>query len=117
MSDLGTAVSVHRADGRDTTPEDRAVLKMAIERVRNPRPDRSGPFDHFLFKIGGSWRRGSQGLFVILTQYWLGDEKGNDGLDGEQLLDRDRPEAERFAEQLQEVLGDDYVVERLCDFW
>ena len=112
MSDLGTAVVIHRAAGHGVEAGDRAAVKEAIERVRNPRPDRIGPYDHFLFQFGGN-----REILVILTQYWLGDEEGNDGLDGEQLLDRDRPEAERFAEALREELGEEYVVELLCNFW
>jgi hypothetical protein len=118
MSDLGTAVIISREDGRSTDGEDRAVVRAAVERIRNPRPDRIGPYDHFVFQFGGgSDPEGSEGILVILTQYWLGDEEGNDGLEGEQLLDRDRPEAEQFAEELREALGEEYVVELLCDFW
>jgi hypothetical protein len=118
MSDLGTAVAVHRADGRNTDAADRTTVRSAVERVRDPRPDRIGPYDHYLFHFGGSaGRQGRRGVLVILTQYWLGDRAGNDGLDGEQLLDRDRPEAERFAEALRAALGGAYVVELLCGFW
>jgi hypothetical protein len=54
---------------------------------------------------------------VGLTEYWLGDDEGNEGLDDEVLLERDRPIAERFGEELQEKLGPEFEVEVYCGQW
>ena len=62
-------------------------------------------------------RHGSEGILIILTEYWGGDDEGNDGLDAEALVEWDRPLAEQFGERLQEGLGGAFVVEVYCGDW
>lgn len=115
VSDFGSMVKVWRSDGRGVRPEDEASLRAAIRAVQGEsRRDRFGPYDDFEFRIGGYSRLGGvEGLFVGLTAYFVGDE----GLDPEVILARERPRTEQFADELQRALGDEYEVAPYTDHW
>jgi hypothetical protein len=111
VSDFGTAVVVSRADGGEFARRDEAVLRLAVAILRSAFP----PFE---FQFGGS----ENGALLILTQYWLllDGVSGHPGASPEQLLSRDRPLAERFAQILRGSLGGDgesYEVEFICGYW
>ncbi len=112
MSDFGTMATVHRENGDSTTPADEALIKQIVKELVVPFPDRINDFASFNLRFGGSSRHGgSEGVMVGLTEYWVGDKQGNEGLDDEVLIERDRPLAEQFAERLLEKLGPDFQVE------
>lgn len=118
MSDFGTMVTVHRANGESTTPSDEVLIKHIAKELVAPYADRINDFAAFTLQFGGSSRHGgSQGVMVGLTAYWLGDDEGNEGLGDEALIERDRPFAERFGEHLQESLGQEFQVEVYCGHW
>jgi hypothetical protein len=118
MSDFGTMVTVHRSDGGSVTPEDVTRIKQLGKALIYSEEDRISDYADFNMRFGGSHALdGSEGVMIGLTEYWLGDDEGNEGMEAEALIERDRPLAERFAEELQENLGQDYKVESYCDHW
>jgi hypothetical protein len=118
MSDFGTMVTIHRTNGENTTPADEDLIKTIANDLAAPSRDRINDFADFSLQLGGSSRYGgSQGVSVSLTDYWVGDDDGNDRLDSEVLIERDRPLAESFGEQLQERLGSEFEVEVYCGDW
>lgn len=111
-------VTVHRTDGASTTAADDVLIERVAKDLVYGQLDRIGEFAHFNLRFGGSSKLdGSEGVSVGLTEYWLGDDEGNEDLDSEVLIERDRPPAERFAEELQERLGAEFKVEAYCDHW
>ena len=117
MSDFGAMVSVHRADGTSTTPADEALIKQIAGEIAAPRDDCISEFADFDLRFGGSLGEVSEGVMVGLTEYWVGNEDGNEGLEDQALIERDRPIAERFAEQLQAKLGDVFQFQAYCGDW
>lgn len=120
MSDFGCMVLVHRVDGTDVTPADETLVKRAAKDLVIGPGDRLSDFADYELKFGGSAsspEAAGEGVMVGLTEYMVGDEIGNDGWDEEAILARDRPLAERFGEELQEIIGPAYTVQTCCDFW
>lgn len=118
MSDFGTMALIHRADGVDVSGADESNLKKAIAELQNVERDRIGPYEHFAFRIGSSSRPdGGEGYCLTLTEYWLGDDEGNEGLDSEVLLARDESDARQCCDDLVRLLGADYTVDLVCDHW
>jgi len=118
MSDFGTMVTIHRANGASTTAEDEAVIKRLAKALVFGEQDRVSDYGDFNLRFGGSsGLDGSEGVMIGLTEYWVGDDEGTEGLEAEVLIERDRPPAERFAEELQEKLGPEFKVEAYCGDW
>jgi hypothetical protein len=111
-------LTVHRADGSSTTAADEALVKRVAKDLASGEPDRLSDYADFNLRFGGSEALdGSQGVLVGLTEYWLGDDERNEGLDSEVLIERDRPTAERFGEAMQAKLGAQFKVEVYCGHW
>lgn len=118
MSDFGTMVTIHRVDGTDMTIEDNALIKRTVKELVFGKEDQLSDYADFNLRFGGSSALdGSEGIMIGLTEYWLGDDEGNEGLQDEVLIERDRPTAERFAEELQEKVGTSFKVETYCGHW
>ncbi len=97
---------------------DEVRVKQVARQLVSYKPDRISEYADFNLRFGGSSALdGSHGIMIGLTEYWLGDDEGNDGLDSEVLIARDTPLAERFAEELQETLGEEFEVEPYCGDW
>ena len=97
---------------------DEALIKRVAKELVLGGRDRLSDYADFNLRFGSSSASdGSEGVMVGLTEYWLGDEESTGGLDGEVLIERDRPMAERFAGELQEKLGDEFKVEAYCGYW
>lgn len=118
MSDFGTMLLVHRCDGDEVLDADEALLNDAIKQLKTVERDRIGPYEHLLFKIGSSSRlEGGDGFCATLTEYWVGGDEGNDGLGPDAVLARDQPEADQCGDDLGRLLGSDYTVDLVCDYW
>ena len=118
MSDFGTHLTVHRTNGSSTTDAEEATVKALVKEMTSPHKDRINVYSDFNLRFGGSSNLdGSNGICVGLTEYRLGDDERNEGLDDEVLIARDCPTAERFGEELQQKLGSDYIVEVYCGHW
>ena len=107
MSDFGTMALIHRQDGADVSDSDRAALEDAIAKVQTVERDRMGRYGHFSFRIGVSagQRDGGKGFCLTFTEYWIGDDEVNEGLDSEALLARDEPDARQCCDDLEGHLG------------
>jgi len=111
-------VIVRRANGVSTTAVDEALVKHTAKELVFGEQDRLSDYADFNLRFGGSRSlEGTEGVMVGLTEYCLGDDDGNDGLEDEVLIARDRPVAEQFAEELQDRLGPDFEVEAYCGHW
>jgi hypothetical protein len=118
ISDFGTMVTVHRTNSESATESDLSLVEKTAKELVAPFDDRINDFAAFNLSFGGSSTGGgSEGILVILTEYWLGDDEGNEGLEDEVLIERDRPLAERFGELLQKKLGAEFEVEVYCGHW
>jgi hypothetical protein len=118
MSDFGTLVTVHRVDGISTSTADESLIKRASKELVYGENDRLSDYADFNLRFGSSNRtNGGNGIMVGLTEYMVGDDEGNDGLEDEVLIERDRPLAEQFGEALQELIGSEFTVEIYCGHW
>jgi len=110
---------IHRVDGTDVSDADESNLKNAIAKLQTVERDRIGPYEHFSLRIGGSASHGDvgEGFCLTFTEYWLGDDEGNEGLDSEVLLGRDEPDARQCCDDLGRLLGPEYAVDLVCDHW
>ncbi len=116
---FGACVSVYRADGQTTGPDDDRRVQAAARSLQFAEPDRIGPYDHLNLRFGGARRTdGLRGLSVGLTEYFKDDtESGNVGLNPTAIIERERPVAEQFAEALATVLGEEYEVSPFSGYW
>jgi hypothetical protein len=118
MSDSGTMVTIHRIDGTSTTASDLNSIKRISKDMVIGEDGRLSDYADFNLRFGGSRSRsGSEGIMIGLTEYFLGDDEGNEGLEDEVLIARDTPLAERFGEELQEKLGSEFEVKVYCGQW
>ncbi len=116
-TDFGSHVSVFRADGQPTNPEDERRIRSAARSLQFTRPDRIGPFDHFDLRFGGAHRlEGGWGVAVFLSGYFIGDDEGNDGLAPDVIIAREHSVTEQFADELEALLGEGYEVAPYCGY-
>lgn len=108
MSDYGSSVEVYRTDRRPPSVEEERKVTAAARSLQFTYPDRIGPYDEFDLRFGTAFRGGVEGLSVILSGYLVGDDEGNDGLDPEVIIAREKPLVEQFARDLKRVLGREY---------
>src|ERR1700722_14667825 len=98
MSDFGTMATVHRADGASTSPSDEALIKRIAQELIASEPDHISEFADFNLRFGGSsLMDGSRGIMVGLTEYWASDHVNDDAFDSDAVIERDRPQAEKFG--------------------
>ena len=94
------------------------LVKRISKEIVFREQDRISDYADFNLTFGGSSDAGgSEGILIILTEYWVGDDEGNQGLEDEVLIERDRPAAEKFAEELNQELGNDFRVKVYCGHW
>src|ERR1700741_3146084 len=118
MSDFGTLVTIHRANGTPATAADEALIKRLAKDLVFDEQDHLSEYADFNLRFGSARAEdGSEGVMVGLTEYWLGDDDGTEGLDTQGLIAGDGPAAEQFAEELQERLGPEFKVEAYCGHW
>ncbi len=80
--------------------------------------DRISDYADYELRFGGSRSmNGGEGVMVGLTDYFIDDDIGNDGMSDDALIARDRPLAEQFGEELQELLGHEFTVKVYCGHW
>jgi hypothetical protein len=118
LSDFGSYVAVHRFDGQSLTSGDEKRIQAAARSLQFSRKDHIGPYDEFDFRFGYAQNEsGSTGLSIGLTDYFIGDEEGNNGLDPDVIIAREEPVAGRFAEDLSEILDGDYRCTSYSGYW
>jgi hypothetical protein len=118
MSDFGTMLTVHRIDGAPTSASDLIMIKRLSKELVLVEDDRLSDYADFDLSFGTSdGGEAGDGMLVMLTQNWLADDQGNDGMQDESLIERDRPLAERFGEELQEKIGSEYKIKVYCGHW
>ena len=116
MSDFGTMIDVMRRDGANTSERDRAALDQAIRPLAASGEHTDFTANPFVFRVGESRSlEGTQGLHVLLSEYWLDDEGG--GFEPDELLESDERSAQAVLEALSEALGPDYRLELIADHW
>ncbi len=117
-SNYGCWIEAYRSNVSSLTSADVTAVKSAIEGLLRAERDRISPYCEFEFRYGGSQRiDGSDGLLIMLSEYWIGDERRNDGCDPEVLVQRDYPLAQEVADGLQRQLGESFQVEARCGGW
>lgn len=111
MSDFGSHVAVYRTDRKNATKDDERRVRTAARSLQFTSVDRIGPFDEFDLRFCGSHRAdGTQGVAVILSSYYVGEDERNDGLEPEVIMAREAPVAEQFADELERLLGSEFEV-------
>lgn len=118
MSDFGSSVCVYRIDGVPPSETDERQVKAAAKGLQFADRDRIGPYDEFELRFGAARDvEGVEGLSVLLSGYFDGDDEGNGGLDPEVIIARETPIAEQFAEDLERALGRTYRTFAYSGFW
>jgi hypothetical protein len=118
MSDFGSMATVHRSDGASTSTSDESLIKSAAQKLVLGERDRISDFAEFNLRFGGSSQMdGSRGIMIGLTEYWASDHVNDEAFDSEAVIERDRPLAERFGQQLQDEVGPIFKVEVYCGEW
>lgn len=110
--DYFSCVTIFRCNGQPIGVEEERRLFEAAKSLQFRERDRIGLFDEFDLKLGGARNEnGVVGIMVSMSGYFTDDDAGNEGLEVEVLIERERPLVEQFAVELATIIGPSYEVE------
>jgi hypothetical protein len=118
MSDFGAHVTVYRVDGRAPTEDDERRVESVARALQFVYGDRIGPYDGFDLRFGTARdEEGTEGVLAGLSDHFIDDDDGNDGLAPEVIIAREWPVAEQFAEDLARMLEPEFRTRPYSGYW
>ncbi|MBP6625459.1 MAG: hypothetical protein KA198_09830 [Chitinophagaceae bacterium] len=114
MSNFGAGINLIKKNHSTITDEEMDLLNHHIDQLIEEGEYANALGDEFIFDIHVD-EEDNVALFIMLTEYWLGQGTSNEQFDFTKASDL--PQAIEISEKLKEILGDGFDIEPIFDYW